>query len=68
MSIKLELLKSLKLKYEQEIQQNKATMLIYLDNPVGIGEHPQHLEEMDTLIDKMATAKDKLEILNEYFA
>ncbi len=68
MSIKLELLKSLKLKYEQEIQQNKATMLIYLNNPVGIGEHPQHLEEMDTLIDKMATAKDKLEILNEYFA
>mgnify|MGYP001501010460 FL=1 len=68
MSVKVELLKSLKLKYEQEIQQNKATMLIYLNNPVGIGEHPQHLEEMDTLIDKMATAKDKLEILNEYFA
>lgn len=40
MSIKLELLKSLKLKYEQEIQQNKATMLLYLNNPVGIGEHP----------------------------
>ena len=68
MSVKVESLKSLKLKYEQEIQQNKATMLIYLNNPVGIGEHPQHLEEMDTLIDKMATAKDKLEILNEYFA
>ena len=68
MSIILELLKSLKLKYEQEIQENKATMLIYLENPVGIGEHPQHLEEMDTLIDKMATAKDKLEILNEYFS
>jgi hypothetical protein len=40
---------------------------VYLNNPVAIGEHPQHIEEMDTLIDKMATAKDKLEALEAVY-
>ena len=34
-------------KYEAEIAENTATLNIYLTNPVGIGEHPQHIEEMD---------------------
>ncbi len=37
-------------------------LLVYFNNPVGIGEHPQHLEEMDKFVDKMTNAKDKLEI------
>ena len=40
---------------------------MYFHNSVGIGEHPQHLEEMDELVDKMATAKDKLEALKSEF-
>lgn len=65
--IKTELCKALRLKYEHEIQENKATMHIYLQNPVGIGEHPQHLEEMDKLLENMANAKDKLDMLDLYF-
>ena len=34
---------------------------------LGIGEHPQHLEEMDKLVDKIATAEDKLQSLNKHF-
>jgi hypothetical protein len=41
----------------------EATLLIYFNNPVGIGEHPQHLEEMDKFVEKMTNAKDKLEML-----
>jgi hypothetical protein len=41
----------------------EATILIYFNNPVAIGEHPQHLEEMDKVIEKMANAKGKLEML-----
>lgn len=66
-SLKNEILCSLQQRYAYEIQQAKATMLIYLNNPVGIGEHPQHLEEMDTLLEKMAAADDKLTILNRLF-
>ena len=50
-------------KYEAEIAENTATLNIYLTNPVGIGEHPQHIEEMDKLITKIADAKDKLETI-----
>ena len=47
-------------KYEAEIAENTATLNIYLTNPVGIGEHPQHIEEMDKIIHKIGEAKDKL--------
>jgi len=50
-------------KYKAEIVENKATLNIYLTNPVGIGEHPQHIEEMDKLIAKIADAEDKLETI-----
>lgn len=53
-------------KYESEIAETEATLWIYFNNPVGIGEHPQHLEEMDKLVEKMTNAKDKLEALKEF--
>ncbi len=65
--LRTELLKALRLKYLQEIQHGKATLSIYLNNPVGIGEHPQHLEEMDKLVEQMAAAEDKLTTLEKYF-
>ena len=42
-------------------------MLIYFNNSVGIGEHPQHLEEMDTMLTKITEANDKLESLMREF-
>tara|TARA_B100000674_G_C37244098_1_gene647044 strand:- start:277 stop:498 length:222 start_codon:yes stop_codon:yes gene_type:complete len=63
--IKEHLFNALKLKYEAEIQECKATLMIYFNNSVGIGEHPQQLEEMDKLIEKMANSEDKLEVLKK---
>jgi len=54
-------------KYESEIAESEATLMVYMENPVGIGEHPQHLEEMDKFVEKLATAKDKLENLKEFY-
>ena len=50
-------------KYEAEIASNKATLTIYLTNSVGIGEHPQHIKEMDKIIHKIGEAQDKLSII-----
>tara|TARA_X000000950_G_C13618732_1_gene538449 strand:+ start:503 stop:733 length:231 start_codon:yes stop_codon:yes gene_type:complete len=61
------LFKALTKQYESEIASAYATLLIYFDNSVGIGEHPQQLEEMDKLVDKMAAAEDKLKTLNKHF-
>ena len=52
-------------KYEAEIAEAEASLLIYFNTPVGIGEHPQHLEEMDKMVEKLANAKDKLQTLQE---
>jgi len=54
-------------KYEAEIKAAVATLSIYFNNSVGIGEHPQQLEEMDNLIDKLSNAQDKFENLKKYF-
>ena len=58
---------ALTLKYRSEMAEAEATLLVYFNNPVGIGEHPQHLEEMDKSVDKMANAKGKLEILETVY-
>ena len=57
------MLNSLRMKYLGEIQAARATMMIYLTGAVGIGEHPQHLEEMDKLIMSMESAESKLDCL-----
>jgi hypothetical protein len=58
---------ALKKKYESEMLDSEASLLVYFTNPVGIGEHPQHIEEMDKLIEKRANAKDKLENLEQFY-
>ena len=65
MSTSTLLYEALELKYRAQIAEAKATLSIYFENPVGIGEHPQHLEEMDKLISQLADAQDKLEALNQ---
>ena len=61
------LFKALVKKYESDIASAYATLIVYFDNPVGIGEHPQHLEEMDKLVEQIASAEDKLQALNKHF-
>ena len=61
------MLLALRMKYESEIQAARATLMVYLTNSAGIGEHPQHLEEMDKLLASMGSASDKLGMLEKYF-
>ena len=58
---------ALTLRYRSEMAESEATLLIYFNNSVGIGEHPQHLEEMDKYVEKMTNAKDKLEMLENIY-
>jgi hypothetical protein len=67
MDISTEMYEALQLKYRYEIQQARATLMVYFSNPVAIGEHPQHLEEMDKLLDSISTSQDKLENLRKHF-
>tara|TARA_R100000697_G_scaffold76065_1_gene88371 strand:+ start:262 stop:465 length:204 start_codon:yes stop_codon:yes gene_type:complete len=60
------MLASLRARYEADIAEADTTINIYLDHPVAIGEHPQHLEEIDKLLAKIADAKDKMEALEAF--
>ena len=53
--------------YEAEIAHAKANVEVYLNNPAGIGEHPDLVSAVDEQIDKMAHAEDKLEVLNKHY-
>ena len=50
------LLDALEARYEAQIWEADATLQIYLEDSVGIGEHPQHIDEVDKLLEKIATA------------
>ena len=59
---------ALKNKFQSEIDTAETTMEIYFNNSVGIGEHPQHLNEMTKLVDTISINEDRLNILTKYFS
>ena len=63
---RLKIIKALQDKYDAIISECEATIEIYLTKPVGIGEHPQHIEEVNKQIEKIAAAKEKLDVLDEF--
>ena len=64
--LKKAILKALEDKYNAQISEANATLKIYLEQSVGIGEHPQHIEECDKLVEKIANAEEKIKILQEF--
>tara|TARA_R100000700_G_scaffold26849_1_gene33684 strand:- start:17 stop:220 length:204 start_codon:yes stop_codon:yes gene_type:complete len=60
------ILDALEDRYNAQISEAEATLKIFLEKPVGIGEHPQHLEEVDKLIDKIAQAESKIQTLQSF--
>ena len=60
------ILQALEDKYQAQISEADATIKIYLDNSVGIGEHPQHIEEVDKLLQKIVDAQEKIKELQAF--
>jgi|TARA_R100001163_G_C4886241_1_gene81313 hypothetical protein len=66
MGLRLALIQALEDKYNAQISAADATIKIYLTNSVGIGEHPQHLEEMDKLLQQIVDAEEKIKALQPF--
>ena len=60
------MLKALKKRYEAQVAEGIATINIYLKHPVGIGEHPQHLDEIDKLLEKVKEAEEKISLIDRW--
>ena len=60
------MLEALKKRYEAQIAESIATINIYLNNPVGIGEHPQHIDEIDKLLQVVVDAEEKIKVIETW--
>ena len=58
---------ALKLQYEAEIEKAKANIQVYLSNPVGIGEHPDLVSAINSQIEVIANAEDRLAVILKYY-
>ena len=62
-----QLLKALLAHANGEIAMHKANVEIYLNNPVGIGEHSDITQAIQEELDKIAKWHDQIEVINKYF-
>ena len=63
----MNLLDALIKKLEGEIAVAQANVEVYLNQSVGIGEHPDVVEAIETQVEKIAAADEKIETINKYF-
>ena len=61
------LVKALAKKYEADILNAKANIEVYVTNPAGIGEHPDLAAAIDSQVDIIAHAEDKLGVMNKHY-
>ena len=66
MDLRTVIIEALEKRYKAQIAEADATIKIYLEQSVGIGEHPQHIDEVDKLIEKIANAQEKLKELQHF--
>jgi hypothetical protein len=62
-----EMLEALKALAIGNIKKAKMNVEVYLNNPVGIGEHPDVLGAIQDQIDLIAKEEERLEVINKYF-
>ena len=67
MDVRQLLVDALLAKYRAQVDDATAKIVIYLHNPVGIGEHPQFTEELDKLINIVSTAGENIKTIHKHF-
>nr|HIL77138.1 hypothetical protein [Rhodospirillales bacterium] len=67
MSKQYSLLEAAIMHYESQKAEALATLNIYFQNPVGIGEHSNFLDEVKKWSTNLSEADDNLRALQKYF-
>ena len=62
-----QLLSAVKAHAQGEIAKHRANVNVYLEHPVGIGEHSDISEAIQCELDKIARYEDQLNVLEKYF-
>ena len=61
--IKMDKLTAARKYYEGQATEAEVTINVYLNNSVGIGEHPQVMEELRGQIQKLTDARDNIDTI-----
>ena len=61
------ILDTLKLKYESEIAIAKVNINVYLENSVGVGEHPTIVEAVELELKKVDNAQSILDTIQKHY-
>ena len=56
---------ALEKKYEAQMAQAEANIKVYMENPVGVGEHPNIVQEVEKLLKEIKDAKEMLDELKK---
>lgn len=49
------------------IEKHRMNVEVYLNNPVGVGEHSDIMDSIEKELNAIAEYHDQLEVLNTYF-
>ena len=62
------LLEALIKKLEGEVAMAKANIKVYELNPAGIGEHPDVVQAIETQIEVIANAEEKIDTIRKHYS
>ena len=62
-----QLIAAVKAHAQGEISKHRVNVNVYLEHPVGIGEHSDITEAIQVELDKIARYEDQLNVLDKYF-
>ena len=66
-NLREDILKNQIIYYNGLIAKHQQNVEIYLNQPVGIGEHSDVMSAIETEITAIAQAHEKIEVINHYF-
>jgi|TARA_R110000822_G_scaffold235271_1_gene366191 hypothetical protein len=67
MDLKQQMINAARKHAEAEIELHKTNVEVYMQKVVGIGEHSDIIQTIQKELDQMASAHDRLEMLDKYF-
>ncbi len=67
LKVREQLVKAARMHAEGELERAKTNIMVYMNNSAGIGEHSDIVEAIQTELDKMASANDRIEMLDKFF-
>ena len=65
-SYKEVIIDALEKKYEAQMAQAEANTKVFMDNPVGVGEHPNIVQEVEKVLKGIKDAKEMLDELKNW--